>query len=201
MERFIEALWSRPRGAELLVAGDFNVNLATPEGDRRAEDIATTLATEGLDDMSTHFLPRRLSWLWDRRMWSMIWAGREVMSRTYCIMRTDQRLFWNVLVRDPRNNSYHYIVLGCIRSAPLREQSTYLGGRKIPPLRPSRQRRMESSQPYGRLYQILRRGTRGKMRSSWRPCGNSSTRESLLARIVQSISPLSGCWAVQSQRS
>ena len=45
MERFIEAIRSLPRGAELLVEGDFNVDLTTPEGDRRAEDIATTLAT------------------------------------------------------------------------------------------------------------------------------------------------------------
>ena len=191
----------QPRGAELLVAGYFNTKFSEPERDQRGEEIAETLATEGIDDMSAHFLPRRRSWLWDRRMWSMIWAGREVRSWTDYILGTDQRLFLNVSVWDLSYNSYHYIVLGCIRSAPLREQSTYLGGRKIPPLRPSRQRRMESSQPYGRLYQILRRGTRGKMRSSWRPCGNSSTRESLLARIVQSISPLSGCWAVQSQRS
>ena len=30
MERFVEALWSRPRGAELMVAGDLNANLAAP---------------------------------------------------------------------------------------------------------------------------------------------------------------------------
>ena len=154
----------RPRGAELLVAGYFNTKFSEPERDQRGEEIAETLATEGLDDMSAHFLPRRRSWLWDRRMWSMIWAGREVRSWTDYILGTDRRLFLNVSVRDPRHNSYHYIVLGCIRSAPLREQSTYLGGRKIPPLRPSRQKRMESSHPYGRLYQILRRGTRGKIR-------------------------------------
>ena len=58
MERVVEALQSRPRGAELLVAGDFNINLATPEGGRRAEDIATMIATEGLKDMAKHFLPR-----------------------------------------------------------------------------------------------------------------------------------------------
>ena len=58
MERVVEALWSRPRGVKLLVAGDFNVNLTTPEGDRRAEDIATTLATKGLEDMAKHFLPQ-----------------------------------------------------------------------------------------------------------------------------------------------
>ena len=38
----------RPMGAELLVAGGFNVNLAEPEGDRRGEDIAAAMATEGL---------------------------------------------------------------------------------------------------------------------------------------------------------
>ena len=67
MERVVEALQSRPRGAELLVAGDFNVDLATPEGDRRAEDIATTLATEGLEDMAKHFLPQESRWCRDWR--------------------------------------------------------------------------------------------------------------------------------------
>ena len=47
MERFVEALWSQPKGVELLVAGDLNANLTVPEGDRKAEDIAATLVTEG----------------------------------------------------------------------------------------------------------------------------------------------------------
>ena len=47
MERVSEAIRSKSRGAELLVAGDFNIDFAAPEGDRRAEDIATALATEG----------------------------------------------------------------------------------------------------------------------------------------------------------
>ena len=37
IERVIEALSSWPKGAELLVAGDQNANLAAPEGDRRAK--------------------------------------------------------------------------------------------------------------------------------------------------------------------
>ena len=61
-----------PKGAELLVAEDFNANLADPEGDRRGEDIAAALETEGLEDMSAHFLPRRRPWFRDRRTWSMI---------------------------------------------------------------------------------------------------------------------------------
>ena len=58
MERVSKEIRSKPMGAELLVAGDFNVNLTSPEGDWRSEDIATLLATEGLEDMVQHFLPR-----------------------------------------------------------------------------------------------------------------------------------------------
>ena len=118
MERVIEAIRSRPRGAERLVAGDLNVDLATPEGDRRAEDIATTLETEGLEDMARHFLPRDIRWCWDQRTWGMLRKGREVWSRTDYILGTDRCLFRNVAVRDPRQNSDHYMVLGCLPSAP-----------------------------------------------------------------------------------
>ena len=57
-------------------------------------------------------------------------------SRTDYILETDRRLFGNVSVRDPRHNSDHYMVLGCLHSASLREHSRYLGGRKRLPLRP-----------------------------------------------------------------
>ena len=57
IDSVVFALKECPRGAKLLVAGDFNVNLAKPEGDRRGEDIAAAMATEGLEDMSEHFLP------------------------------------------------------------------------------------------------------------------------------------------------
>ena len=63
----------------------------------------------------------------------MIREGREVRSRTDYILGIDRRLFWNVSVRDPMHNSDHYIVLGCLRSAPLREHAKYLGGLKRPP--------------------------------------------------------------------
>ena len=72
IERVAEALRERPKEAKLMVAGDMNANLAEPEGDRRGEDIAEALATEGLEDMSAHFLLRRRRWCRDGRMWSMI---------------------------------------------------------------------------------------------------------------------------------
>ena len=58
IERVVDALKEHPKGAKMLVAGDFNANLAEPEGDRRGEDIATALGTEGLEDMLAHFLPQ-----------------------------------------------------------------------------------------------------------------------------------------------
>ena len=62
IERVVEALKERRKVAELLVGGDITMNLAEPEVGRRGEDIAPELATEGIEDMSEHFLPRRRPW-------------------------------------------------------------------------------------------------------------------------------------------
>ena len=48
METVIEAIGHKPPGAELMVARDFNVDILAPEG-QSAENIATDLATEGLE--------------------------------------------------------------------------------------------------------------------------------------------------------
>ena len=135
MERVVKVLRSRPRVAELLVAGDLNANLAAPEGDRRAEGIAATLATEGLEDMAQHFLPQESRWCRDQRTWGVLRNGREVQSRTDYILGTDRRLFSNVAVREPRHNSEHYMVLGCLPSSPLTDQKRYLGRKKRWPVR------------------------------------------------------------------
>ena len=66
----------------------------------------------------------------------MVQAGREVGSWTDYILGIDLCLLWNISVRDPRHNSDHYLVLGCLHSAHLREHSEYLGRRKRLPLRP-----------------------------------------------------------------
>ena len=86
--------------------------------------------------MLAHFLLLRRSWCRDWRRWIMIRSGWEVRYQTDYILRTDRRIFWNVSVREPRYNSDHYIVMGCLLSAPLREHSRYLGESKRPPLRP-----------------------------------------------------------------
>ena len=57
----------------------------------------------------------------------MLCRGQEVRSRTYYILGTDLRLFQNVAVQDPRQNSVHYLVLGCFHEVTLRENQCYLG--------------------------------------------------------------------------
>ena len=62
IESVVAALKERPMDAKLLVTGDFNTNLAEPNGERRGEDIAADMAMEGLEDISAHFLPRQSPW-------------------------------------------------------------------------------------------------------------------------------------------
>ena len=121
IESVVAALKERPQGAALLVAGYLNTTLADLENDQRGTDIAATLTAEGLEDMSAHFLPRRRTWGRERRTWSMVREGKLVRSQTDYILGTDRHLFWNVSVWNPRHNTDHYMVLGCLRSAPERE--------------------------------------------------------------------------------
>ena len=66
----------------------------------------------------------------------MVRLGREVRSRTDYILGVYWRLFRNVTARDPRHNSDHYLVIGCLCSATLIEHTEYLVRRMWIPLRP-----------------------------------------------------------------
>ena len=107
IDSFVAALKEQPRGTTLLVAGDLNMTLSDPEKDERGTEIAAALTEAGLEDMVAHFLPRQRIWDRERRTWSMVWEGKVVQYRTYYILRTDRRLFWNVPIRDPRRNTDH----------------------------------------------------------------------------------------------
>ena len=76
----------------------------------------------------------------------MVREGKVVRSRTDYILGTDQSPFWNVSVRDPRHNTDHYMVLGCLHSVPERKHAKYLTGRKKlplwPPAEPTREDRI-----------------------------------------------------------
>ena len=93
----------------------------------------------------------------------MVQVGREVRSRTYCILGIDRRLFQNVTARYQRHNSDHYLVLGCLRGAPLRGHSNYPGRRKRIPLWPSTTPKREDG-----IFAALRRAvTKPKAREAW----------------------------------
>ena len=69
--------------------------------------------------MSGHFLSQQKTWLKDGRTWDMQWGGQEVRSQTDYVLGIDSCLFQNVAVWNARNNTYHYLILGCLRgSAP-----------------------------------------------------------------------------------
>ena len=82
----------------------------------------------------------------------MVRVGMEVRSCTYYILGTDRHHFWNISIRDPRHNSDHYLVLGCLHSAPGGNTPSNLGGVSGSPSdHQSPQRwRTEYSRPYGR---------------------------------------------------
>ena len=134
IECIVTAIGHRPHGAALLVAGDFNVDLTAPEGNVQDKEITTAIATSGMEDMSAHFLPHQKYWAQDGRTWSMHWLGRGVRSRADYLLGTDRHLFRNISARDPRYNTDHYTILGCLRSATLREHTQYLRRRKWSPL-------------------------------------------------------------------
>ena len=86
--------------------------------------------------MTSHLLPRKRRWGRERRTWIMVREGKVVRSRTDYLLRTDRSLFRNVSVRDPRHNTDHFMVMGCLRSAPDWEHTRYIMGRRKMPLRP-----------------------------------------------------------------
>ena len=66
------AMAQNPRGTELIVAVDLNVDLGK-EGDRgRDEDITEAVATSGLEDLAGYFFLRQRVWCRDRRRWATV---------------------------------------------------------------------------------------------------------------------------------
>ena len=66
----------------------------------------------------------------------MVREGKVVMYRTDYLLGTDRSLFRNVSVRDPRHNTDHFMVVGCLRSALERKHARYIMVRRKMPLRP-----------------------------------------------------------------
>ena len=134
------------------MAGDLNTDLRDTENDRRGSEIAAAMTEAGVEDMTAHFLPIKRNWGRERRTWSMVREGKVVRSWTDDLLGTDRRLFRNVSVRDPRHNTDHFMVVGCLRSAPARAHARYIKGTRKMPLRPP----MELTREDG-IFETLRR--------------------------------------------
>ena len=129
IERVVAALKDRPKGTALVVSGDLNTALEDPE-------IAAAMTAAGVEYITAHFLPQRRRWGQERRTWSMVREGKVVWSRTDYLLGTERSIFRNLSVWDPRHNINHFMVVGCLRSAPEREHTRYMARRRKSPLRP-----------------------------------------------------------------
>ena len=118
------------------MAEDLNTDLGAIENDRIGSYIAAAMMEAGVENMMAHFLPRKQSWGRELRTWSMVREGWVVRSRTDYLLGTDRSLFRNVSVRDPRNNTDHYMVVGHLRRATARDHARYIKGRRKMPLKP-----------------------------------------------------------------
>ena len=105
------------------MTGDLNTDLEDSESDRRGTEIAAAMTAAGVEGMMAHFLPRKRRWGRERRTWSMVWEGKVVRSQTDYLLGSDRSLFRNVSVRYPQHNTNHFMMVGCLRSAPEREHT------------------------------------------------------------------------------
>ena len=140
----------------MIVTGELNVDLGKEGGRVREEEITVAVETADLEDFSGHFLSRQRVWCRYRRTWATVQQGRLVRSRTDYIMGSDRRIIQNVAVWDPRHNSDHFMVMGCLRGASPREHYRYLGSRKrLPLLPPVRQTRTQADKIFSELQRAV----------------------------------------------
>ena len=88
IERVVTALGDQPRGTALIVAGDLNTALGDMACDGRGTEIAAAITEAGLEDMTSHFLPRKRKWGRERRTLAMVRGGKAIWSRTDYILGT-----------------------------------------------------------------------------------------------------------------
>ena len=119
-----------------MAEGYFNADLTGQEGSYRDEEIAVALATTVLEDILEHYILQQFPWTRDSRTWIMVRWGREVQSQMYYILVKDLCIFMKMSDQEPRHNLYHYLILGCLHSATLKEHAKYLRRSMRIPLRP-----------------------------------------------------------------
>ena len=127
------------------------------------------MATAGLGYLTGHFLPR--CWVWCKywRTWAVVRQGRVVRSRIDYILGSDRRFFRNVDVPYPRHNSDHFMVVGCLCGASLREHSCYLRhSTRLPICPPGRQTRTQADKLFAELRRaVLKLDKQAARHNSW----------------------------------
>ena len=86
LESGIMRINHRPGGVELLVAGYFNTDFKTPDGNKRDKEITAETATDGLENRIEHFIPCKILCTWEGWTWSMFRSDQEVRSWTDYIL-------------------------------------------------------------------------------------------------------------------
>ena len=100
------------RGTELIVAGDFNVELDKMSGRGWNEEIVAAVAMAGLGDLLGHLLLRQRVWCKVWMTWAVVTQGRVVRSRMYYILGSECWILQNVAFREQRNRYDDIMVLG-----------------------------------------------------------------------------------------
>ena len=93
----------------------FQYGFGETASDGRGTEIVAALTEAGVEDITVHFLPRKILWGRERWTWIMVREGKVIRSRTDYLLGTDRSLFRNVAVQDPRHNLDHYMVVGHLR--------------------------------------------------------------------------------------
>ena len=137
----VAAISQYHHGSVLIVVRDFKSDLDEPEVHPCNKEITATILAEVLEKMFSHFLLIFIPWVWDGRTWIMFRQVIEVRSLMDSILVTDLCMFQNVLFRDLRHNTYHFMVLGCLQGTAQGEHVHYLRLRlRLPILLPRKPR-------------------------------------------------------------
>ena len=72
----------RPRGAEIIILGEFSIDLEGTDGQGQYEDILAAISMLGLEDLAGHLLPRRQACCKDWRTCEIVRQGMVVRSWT-----------------------------------------------------------------------------------------------------------------------
>ena len=78
IECVLVAVGKLPRWSELLVAGNFNADLTSPEGEERDKEVSADLTAAGLEDILEEFHTYLCPWNQEKGMWIMFGVVREV---------------------------------------------------------------------------------------------------------------------------